>query len=92
MPGYIKTSGVDFWTSAMGTGCQGKYGWCGKKSVPELEEVNWAKGQPNQAAGDCVIVRFSNSSVNESVSAVENCLQNMNFVCEVRKWQSRFIN
>jgi hypothetical protein len=64
--------------------CQKKYGWCGKKSNPELVEVNWAQGQPDQAAGDCVFARFSNSSVNESVMALGNCSQKMNFVCEVR--------
>jgi hypothetical protein len=64
--------------------CQKQYGWCGKKSNPELVEVNWAQGQPDQAAGDCVFARFSNSSVNESVMALENCSQKMNFVCEVR--------
>jgi hypothetical protein len=52
--------------------------------MPALDEVNWAKGQPNQAAGDCIFARFSSKNVNESVMAAANCTQKMNFVCEVR--------
>jgi hypothetical protein len=83
-PGYHSTSGVDLWTSGMGTGCQSKYAWCGKKLMPQFDEVNWAQGQPDQIAGECAFVRFSNSSVNESVMALGNCSQKLNFVCEVR--------
>jgi len=84
-PGYHITSGVDLWTSGKGTGCERKYAWCGKKLMPQFDEVNWAQGQPNQTAGECAFVRFSNSSVNKSVMAIANCSQKFKFVCEVRK-------
>jgi len=53
--------------------------------MPQFDEVNWAQGQPKEAAGDCVFARFSNSSINDSVLATGNCAQKLNFICEVTK-------
>jgi len=81
--GYSPVAGVDFWTSGSDAGVDGNYFWCSEMKEFKLNEVNWKSGQPNSADGDCVTVKFSNTSANMSTYSVGNCADEKLFVCEV---------
>jgi hypothetical protein len=73
----------DYWTSGTDKNCDTSYRWCalGKNFLPK--EIRWGSGEPNQANGDCVYVKFSNVSWESTALHTANCIEEKHFICEV---------
>lgn len=76
------TAEIDLWMSASRSSDK-KYVWCTDGSEFDRISLNWKSGEPSNAGGECISVKFSKKSAHLTTYAMGQCAEKRKFVCEV---------